>query len=170
MHELWSLRKGTSLEDRPRYTGTTTFETFPFPWTPGEEPTENEDERVAGIAFWARELVKWRQAWLNPPRNGMKGENGGVDTVYEKILKKRTLTNLYNGLVYYRQTAVSGQLFNQTNFDKVTHTAVSRPDIMELNDIHAGLDTAVLSAYNWPSTLNDEQILERLLRLNQERA
>jgi len=30
-HELWSLRLGTSLEDRPRYTLTTTFATFPFP-------------------------------------------------------------------------------------------------------------------------------------------
>ena len=30
-HETWSLRLGTSLEDRPRYTPTTTFETFPFP-------------------------------------------------------------------------------------------------------------------------------------------
>ena len=30
-HELWALRLGTSLEDRPRYTPTTTFETFPFP-------------------------------------------------------------------------------------------------------------------------------------------
>lgn len=30
-HLLWALRLGTSLEDRPRYTPTTTFETFPFP-------------------------------------------------------------------------------------------------------------------------------------------
>ena len=30
-HQVWSLRMGTSLEDRPRYTPTTTFETFPFP-------------------------------------------------------------------------------------------------------------------------------------------
>ena len=30
-HERWSLRLGTSLEDRPRYTPNTTFETFPFP-------------------------------------------------------------------------------------------------------------------------------------------
>ena len=30
-HESWSLRLGTSLEDRPRYTPSTTFETFPFP-------------------------------------------------------------------------------------------------------------------------------------------
>jgi len=30
-HEVWSLRIGTSLEDRPRYTPTTSFETLPFP-------------------------------------------------------------------------------------------------------------------------------------------
>ncbi len=36
-HEVWSLRLGTSLEDRPRYTpSTTTFKTFPFP--PGLTP------------------------------------------------------------------------------------------------------------------------------------
>jgi type II restriction/modification system DNA methylase subunit YeeA len=34
-HEVWSLRMGTSLEDRPRYTPTTCFETFPLPWSPG---------------------------------------------------------------------------------------------------------------------------------------
>jgi len=31
VHVTWALRKGTSLEDRPRYTSTTTFEAFPFP-------------------------------------------------------------------------------------------------------------------------------------------
>ncbi len=37
-HEVWSLRMGTHLGAIPRYTPTTTFETFPFPWPPGEEP------------------------------------------------------------------------------------------------------------------------------------
>lgn len=73
---------GTSLEDRPRYTPTTTFETFPFPWPPGQEPTD--DPRVQAIAQAAQELNAKRQAWLNPP--GMA----------EAELKKRTLTNLYN--------------------------------------------------------------------------
>jgi hypothetical protein len=31
VHELWSFAMGSELEDRPRYTPTTTFETFPFP-------------------------------------------------------------------------------------------------------------------------------------------
>ena len=82
LHELWALRMGTSLEDRPRYTPTTTFETFPFPWSPNAEPTD--DPRVLAIAAAARELVQKRENWLNP-----------ADATAEE-LKKRTLTNLYN--------------------------------------------------------------------------
>jgi len=81
-HELWSLRMGTSLEDRPRYTPTTTFETYPFPWAPGHEPTD--DPRIAAIAEAARRLVELRDRWLNPPE------------ITPAELKKRTLTALYN--------------------------------------------------------------------------
>ncbi len=81
-HELWSLRLGTSLEDRPRYTPTTTFETYPFPWPPGQEPAA--DPRVVAIAEAARRLVDLRDRWLNSP------------DLAEAELKRRTLTNLYN--------------------------------------------------------------------------
>jgi hypothetical protein len=57
LHEKWSLRLGTSLEDRPRYTPSTTFETFPFPWPPGKEPTD--DPRVQAIAAAAAKTW-WR--------------------------------------------------------------------------------------------------------------
>jgi type II restriction/modification system DNA methylase subunit YeeA len=42
-HELWSLGLGSSLEDRPRYTPTTCFETFPFPQglTPADTVPKN---------------------------------------------------------------------------------------------------------------------------------
>jgi type II restriction/modification system DNA methylase subunit YeeA len=80
--ELWALRMGTHLETRPRYTPTSTFETFPFPWPPGQEP--QDDPRVVAIAQAAKELVQKRDAWLNPP---------GAS---EAELRKRTLTNLYN--------------------------------------------------------------------------
>jgi len=81
-HEIWSLRMGTSLEDRPRYTPTTCFETFPFPWPPGAEPVD--DPRVQAIAAAAKELDEKRRAWLDP------------EGASEEELKKRTLTNLYN--------------------------------------------------------------------------
>lgn len=172
VHEAWSLATSSrhGVGNDPAYTPTTCFETYPFPWSPSEEPAEADDARVAAIAMWARELVEWRQAWLHPPRNGMNGGNGGIDTAYAKMLKKRTLTNLYNGLVYYRQNKQSGQPFNQAEFAKNTRNSVTRADIEELDDIHVGLDNAVLDAYGWPHTLTDEQILERLLALNLQRA
>lgn len=76
VHELWALAMGTQLETRPRYTPTTTFETFPFP-----RPT---DEQREGIAVAARRLNELREGWLNP-----------VDAEPEE-LERRTLTNLYN--------------------------------------------------------------------------
>lgn len=81
-HEVWSLRMGTSLEDRPRYTPTTCFETFPLPWPPGQEPAD--DPCVQAIAAAAKRLDDLRTAWLNP-----EGASAAE-------LKKRTLTNLYN--------------------------------------------------------------------------
>jgi hypothetical protein len=73
---------GTSLEDRPRYTPSTCFETFPLPWLPGQEPWQ--DTRLQAIAEAARTLNERREAWLNPP-------DASPDQ-----LKKLTLTNLYN--------------------------------------------------------------------------
>jgi hypothetical protein len=85
IHELWSRRKGTQLREAEsgyRYTPTTTFETFPFPYTPGKEPVD--DPRVQAIAQGAKELVEQRDRWLN------------ADGLNDTEKKKRTLTNLYN--------------------------------------------------------------------------
>ena len=46
-HELWSLRMGTSLEDRPRYTPTTCFETFRFPT--GLAPADTAHQRTVQL-------------------------------------------------------------------------------------------------------------------------
>ena len=43
-----------------------------------------------------------------------------------------------------------------------------RPTWLDL--AHRPLDEAVLDAYGWPHDLSDEEILERLLALNLERA
>ena len=61
---------GASLEDRPRYTPTTTFETFPFPasLTPNI-PAEDyaSDSRAVAIADAARRLNQLRENWLFSP-------------------------------------------------------------------------------------------------------
>ncbi len=170
LHEMWALRLGTWLGkgNDPRYTLTTTFETFPFPWPPGTEPSEADDPNVADIADVARELVAWRQTWLHPLKNG-----DGIDPAYEKRLKKRTLTNLYNALQHYRAARAAGETHTvafKNGWKKAVRSDITIPQIIDLHDIHTALDHAVLDCYGWPHDLTDEQILERLLALNLERA
>jgi type II restriction/modification system DNA methylase subunit YeeA len=164
-HLIWALRQGTSLEDRPRYTPTTTFETYPFPWPPGQEPAEADDPRVLAIAEAARQLDQFRTAWLNPPATQEKTISVGE----EKRRNNLTLTNLYNALNLYR-TDFQGKLKDRTRWAKETKGIISLEEIDELDHIHTTLDRAVLAAYGWPPTLTDEQILERLLALNLARA
>ena len=95
VHELWARGMGTQLrevESGFRYTPTSTFETFPFPWPPGRE--RQDDPRVEAIAEAARRLVELRDAWLNPPT---LLEGGGMGELGPALpLQQRTLTNLYN--------------------------------------------------------------------------
>jgi len=231
-HEVWALGQGTQLreiESGFRYTPTTCFETFPFPFPEDLQPPEPapvkpppksdkppEPDRFyaenlaaknyymgkeepppygsrsrreeanpslsapgtpltapghrAAVAAAGKELNDLRERWLNPPewtvervlefpgsadgpwsRYVFNPDKNGIGTVrYPRLeprdpdcaakLKKRTLTNLYN----------------------------ERPAWLDF--AHKKLDAAVAAAYGWPADLTDEQILERLLALNLERA
>lgn len=138
VHELWSRGMGTQLrevESGFRYTPTTTFETFPFPYLPGTE--RQDDPKVQAIASAARELVAFRDAWLN--------ESG----LSEAELKERTLTNLYN-----------------RPDERPKETPELRETRRQLKELHRKLDKAVLATYGWPADISDEEILSRLLTLN----
>ncbi|NLX11969.1 MAG: N-6 DNA methylase [Chloroflexi bacterium] len=152
IHEVWALRMGTSLEDRPRYTPTTTFETFPFPWPPGQEPSEHAAYQAISAA--AKSLHEERAAWLNPP---------GVS---ERALADRTLTNLYNALAVFRGDPPA----NGKQHPKIP--AAAGDFAPRLADLHAALDRAVCAAYGWPEDVlqDEEEILRRLLALNLARA
>ena len=147
-HEAWALRLGTSLEDRPRYTPTTTFETFPFPegLSPDIPAADYADDpHAVAIAKAARRLVELRDRWLNPPEwvewvdepvPGYPKRPVPRDETAAKELKKRTLTNLYN----------------------------ARPQW--LADAHANLDDDVAAAYGWPADISEDDALRELLALN----
>lgn len=158
-HEIWSLRMGTFLGvgNDPRYTPSTTFETFPFPegLTPNIPAADYAgDPRAQAIAAAAERLNTLRENWLNPADLVMRvpevvpGYPDRILPVDERaadILKKRTLTNLYN----------------------------ERP--AWLDHAHRDLDRAVAAAYGWAADfeaglLTDEEILKRLFELNQARA
>ena len=149
-HEVWALRRGTWLGkgNDPRYTPTTTFETFPFPegLSPDVPATAYvADPRAQAIASAARRLVALRDRWLNPPEwvewveeplSGYPRRPVPRDKKAATALKKRTLTNLYN----------------------------ARPQW--LVDAHARLDAAVAAAYGWPSDIADDAALTELLARN----
>ena len=149
-HEAWSLRLGTWLGkgNDPRYTPTTTFETFPFPdgLSPDIPAADYaDDKRAAAIAEAARRLVELRDRWLNPPEwvewvdepaPGFPKRPVARDKAAAKELRARTLTNLYN----------------------------ARPEW--LTHIHATLDAAVAVAYGWDAGIPRDEALRGLLALN----
>lgn len=137
------VRMGTSLEDRPRYTPTSTFETFPLPFPPGKE--DPADPRVIAIAAAAKALHEERHAWLHDPAS-----HEGRD---------RTLTNLYNARAALHGAPQKG----------IKPAAAFAP---RLEALHAALDRAVCAAYGWdPAVLDDEEaLLSALLALNAARA
>lgn len=158
-HELWSLRMGTFLGvgNDPRYTPSTTFETFPFPegLTPNIPAADYADDpRAQVIAAAAARLNELRENWLNPADlvvrepevvPGYPDRILPKDEAAAKELKKRTLTNLYN----------------------------ARPQW--LANAHAALDQAVAEAYGWGENwfagrMDEDEILARLFALNQSRS
>ncbi len=144
VHTIWALRKSGWLGkgNDPRYTNTTTFETFPFPWSPGREDSSHPAH--IRISRAAAQLHAERDAWLNPA--GMS----------EKQLKDRTLTNLYNALQVYR------------GLDSAKIKPAAGDFAPRLDELHRALDEAVCAAYGWDSAIlhDEEEILRHLLALN----
>ena len=160
IHELWSLRLGTWLGkgNDPRYTPTTTFETFPFPVVSSPPPLGGE------VSLAAATLHAERDAWLNT--HDLNGNGGEV-----KGKNGRTLTNLYNALTAYRDS-LNGIPVKMSALQPEARTFAPR-----LAELHDALDEAVLKLYGWGDLVGqlrtpagDEALLKRLLTENLRRA
>ncbi len=176
-HELWSLRMGTSLEDRPRYTPSSCFETYPFP--AGLTPSDTAHQRTEamadgalipagtatgpvrtaaeGIARAAKKLNDLREAWLNPPE--------WTDRLREVVPLGMTHSPYPDRIV--AKSGFEKELAKRT----LTNLYNQRP--AWLNAAHEALDAAVAAAYGWTDytpAMPDEEILKRLLALNLARA
>jgi hypothetical protein len=161
-HEVWALKLGTRLETRPRYTPTTCFETFPFP--------EATTEQKIDISAAAKELNELRENWLNPPEwttTRMLGFPGSIDGPWSRFVVDADAHGI--GTVRYpRVEARDEECAKKLAKRTLTNLYNERP--AWLAHAHAKLDAAVATAYSFDVDLTDEQILEKLLALNTERA
>lgn len=149
-HEAWALANASrhGVGNDPTYNNQTCFETFPFP--DGLTPDLSvQDPRAEAVAKAARALVTARDQWLNPqdlvtweaevvpgfPSRPIPKSPGAAE-----LLKKRTLTALYNS----RGT----------------------PEGAWLDGLHRSLDDAVATAYGWPTDVSKDDALAALLALN----
>jgi type II restriction/modification system DNA methylase subunit YeeA len=198
VHRLWALKQGTRLETRPRYTPTTCFETFPFPFAlkeplpQGESTPQSEAEAAhhyftakedpapygeaahrAAIAAAAKELNDLRERWLNPPEwthTVMLEFPGSVGGPWARFIAPETVDAKTGvGTVRYPRLEPRDAK-SAAELKKRTLTALYNERPAWLDHVHRKLDAAVAAAYGWPADLTDEQILERLLALNLQRA
>lgn len=193
IHQVWALGQGTQLREKEsgfRYTPTTCFETFPFPFaddTASEDPLQfvaqlraahyhfgqdnvvqeesssaSPNDHRAAIAAAAKELNELRECWLNPP-----------EWTREEILEFPATPDgpwarfVAPGTTTARwprrvpiDTAHAAKLAKRT----LTNLYNERP--AWLAHAHAVLDATVAAAYGWPADLTDQKILARLLERN----
>ena len=174
-HTVWALKLGTSLEDRPRYTSTTTFRTFPFPAGLCPAKTVSQEVEVLAdgssiprgmtaeartpaeaVARAAGRLVTLRDGWLNPP-------------AWIKDDPEIVPCGMRESPFAPRIVAREG---HEEQLAARTLTKLYNEMPAWLKAAHEALDLAVASSYGWnnysPAT-SDTDILQRLLALNHAR-
>jgi hypothetical protein len=195
-HEVWALAQGTQLREKEsgfRYTPTTCFETFPFP-----RPMPKQEAAIAAAAKELNESrERWLNPpeWTVEKILEFPGSIGGP---WDRYIAKSTIREVGRvtpcapsgmnpdasvgsqrraedcppylvGTVRYprlepRDADCAAKLKDRT----LTKLYNERPAWLDL--AHKKLDAAVAAAYGFPAGLTDEQILEKLLSLNLERA
>ena len=170
-HEVWSLRMGSSLEDRPSYSGSTCFETFPFP--------RAMPEQESAIAAAAKELNELRERWLNPPewtQTHVLEFPGTIGGPWDRYIDKSKIPescipnpeSCISTVRYPRLEPRDAECAAKLKKRTLTNLYNERPAWLDM--AHKKLDAAVSAAYGWPAGLTDDEILTRLLALNLERA
>ncbi len=164
-HLLWALRAGgwLGVGNDPRYSKSRCFDPFPFP--------DCSDEDKSRIRTIAEELDAHRKArQIEHPRLTM--------TQMYNVLEKLTVRVGYSR---------PRQALDETRYGSAP-LGMPVPDVQPhewtedeerikqeglvliLKELHDKLDGEVFNAYGWPATLSDEEILERLVALNKQRA
>ncbi len=199
MHRVWAFAQGTQVREKEsgaRYTPTTCFETFPFPFPlreplgppveidplkstfdaahfyASEDPAPySADEHRAAIATAAKELNDMRERWLNPPewtREEFLDFPATAAGPWTRFIDPATVRKGVGTARYPRVVPRDEKC--GAELAKRTLTALYNERPAWLKFAHEKLDAAVAAAYGWPAGLTTDAILKNLLILNQQRA
>ena len=160
-HVKWALDAGSDLGPTPRWRNTVCFDPFPFP-----DATDEQKQKI-------RELGER----LDAHRKRVQADfpDATLTAMYNSLTRLRPLTNPHPGRSEAPATPLppSGRGVGGAGGEGLTEKEREFHDralVGILMQIHDELDSAVAEAYGWEANLSDEEILERLVALNHERA
>ncbi|MGO4705522.1 class I SAM-dependent DNA methyltransferase [Microvirga sp. 2MCAF38] len=195
LHVSWSLRAGgwLGIGNDPRYSKSRCFDPFPFP-----DPSESLKAKIRAIAEELDAFRKSRQAEhpkltltqmynvleklkamkavaSSPSSPGLsRGSTPSAPTRDKGVDSRRSAVVDFR---IERPKSEASDFGGKPGHDdgniELTRDEARIKDeglILILKELHERLDRLVFKAYGWPADLTDEQILERLVALNAERA
>lgn len=196
IHVVWALAMGSTLEDRPVYTTSRCFETFPFPagLTPADT-AHQQTEPLEGGACIPAGFLRPNQP-LAKVASASGATNSEVSSTRQHAVAIAQAAHRLNQLreawlnppewtqvlpeVIPLSMATShypDRIVPRPGFEKElaqrTLTKLYNQRPAWLAQAHSALDAAVAAAYGWPdynASMPDEAILQRLLALNLERS
>jgi hypothetical protein len=142
-HELWTRFFASSLEDRLRYTPSDCFETFPFP--AGFET--NAALEAAGREYYEFRAALMQDLWLGLTEiyNLFHSPDDEALARLEALYRKRAATSDW-------RTAESVPA-DRSPLTLYATPAAALAGVRRLRELHAAMDTAVLTAYGWTDLL-----------------
>jgi len=165
IHRTWSIAQSSKqgVVNNDVYPASRTFATFPFP-----NPTSMQIELVSESA---RHLNELREAWLNPPewtREETLEFPATIGGPWDKwISLSKGQPRIPGEIATARYVRIVPRLGVEKLVAARTLTGLYNDPPAWLRQAHEKLDAAVAEAYGWTPGMPDEEILKRLLELNQ---
>jgi hypothetical protein len=176
IHCQWALRAGgwLGMGNDPRYSKSKVFDPFPFP-----SPGELLKAQIRSVAEELDAFRKQRQKEhpsltltqmynaLEKPK-AIEAANSAQLSPLTSSRASATSSNTASTDVEGRDKP--GHNGGETSLTPAEEEIRDKGLILILKELHEKLDRLVFQAYGWPETLGDEEILEKLVALNHERA
>lgn len=150
-----------ALAGRPRYSKSRVFD-------PRKERQKEHPSLTLTQMYNVLEKLKAMEAQPTPPSPpGLSRGSTTLGAPAQKDMDGRDIAERSDAV---RRTAMPGHDDKRSALTPEEERIKDEGLILILKELHEKLDRLVFQAYGWPQSLSDEEILEKLVALNRERA